>query len=184
MNHSPIPWPGCQRLVVSLVFTHCKLTPVVPPEAAVLTWWKGIRRELPQVGGPLATTGTPSTKTGQGSLVVVDVLPFSPAPLDRLGNDLSQLYRAFEQGKASSAEAVARAAGLQILGDSVSVSVRTNGNLDQLIRDLNAMGMRIATTSSYYGSVEGSIPISRLGDLAALTEASSISPMYRPTFFA
>ena len=101
--------------------------------------------------------------------------PLTPYPdLDRLGQSLKQLFQAFEQGGASSANAVAQANHLQIQGDSVDVDVRTNGNFDQLVSELTGLGMQGA--APIIGRFVGYIPIAQLGTLSELTDTTSISP--------
>lgn len=129
---------------------------------------------------PFATI-TPPTVTQQTSTVAVTstttVSPTSYPNLSRLGQSLEQLFEAFEQGGITSADAVAQHDNLAVQGDSVSVNVRTNGNFSQLSSELDGLGMQSQTSLPYIEDVSGLIPISQLGNLSNLTDATYINPV-------
>ena len=125
--------------------------------------------------GPLDPILQPPATTAPQPKSPPTVGPLTPYPdLDRLGQSLKQLFQAFEQGGASSANAVAQANHLQIQGDSVDVDVSTNGNFYQLISELSGLGMQGAAPIN--GRFVGYIPIAQLGNLSELTDTTSISP--------
>jgi hypothetical protein len=173
-------------------------TPVIITQLSVASLPSG-----PFHGAQPTSSSPQSTQTEPANPRPTDTVTQSPPTtgsqtsypdLDRLGQSLEQLFVAFEQGGISSANTVARADRLQIQQDSVLVEVTATGgidvpiigwaggttNVDQLVGQLDRLGMQVGSTNPITGLVVGSIPIAQLGNLSELTDTSSISPAPAP----
>jgi hypothetical protein len=53
-------------------------------------------------------------------------------------------------------------------------------DFDLLLTELQNDGMQVTSSSAYYGTIVGMLPISQLPAVAALTEAPSIAPQFQP----
>ncbi len=144
-------------------------------------------------------TGTTSTTSDNVALSVppsaATTLSFPSAPLyqppqsnslttaqqNKLGYALTQIFDDFEKGDTSDMASVAQEYSITINGDLVTVGVRTPVTLTQLSSELTLLGMQNQTQYPGYSTIQGQISIAQLGHLAALADATSISPVTNPT---
>ena len=67
---------------------------------------------------------------------------------------------------------------LQITGDNVAIEATADTNPDQLLTDLQSLGLQ--QSLAFGRVVSGVIPISELGNVAALSSLRLVRPVYRP----
>jgi hypothetical protein len=69
-----------------------------------------------------------------------------------------------------------------IQGSNVGIQVHDNNPADfeQLLSELEKAGMQVTTSSAYYGTIVGMLPISQLPAVGNLPEAPSVTPLYQP----
>jgi hypothetical protein len=67
---------------------------------------------------------------------------------------------------------------LQITGDNVAIEATADTNPDQLLTDLQSLGLQ--QSFAFGRVVSGVIPISELGNVAALSSLRLVRPVYRP----
>jgi len=109
-----------------------------------------------------------------------DVGDVKNGPLAKAGQELIAIYQEFQQSGTVSSS---RASSIYISGNNVKVDVRGIGNVATLAGQLAALGMQVENTDARTGTVEGYVPISRLVDIAQMTQVSSIAPVTKPVPF-
>ena len=73
---------------------------------------------------------------------------------------------------------IANQSFLQITGDNVAIEATADTDLDQLLTDLQSLGLQ--QSFAFGRVVSGVIPISELGNVAALSSLRLVRPVYRP----
>ena len=104
--------------------------------------------------------------------------------LTKLSSDLATLFTGINSSSLQSTNLqstnglIANQSFLQITGDNVAIEATADTDLDQLLTDLQSLGLQ---QSFAFGRViSGVIPISELGNAAALSSLRLVRPVYRP----
>jgi hypothetical protein len=112
--------------------------------------------------------------TGTGSQII---FPANVSPT------LGVIYNAYEQNPGGFPANLSGAASLVVIqGSNVGIQVHDSNPADfnQLLTELENDGMQVTSSSAYYGTIVGMLPISQLPAVATLTEGPSITPLFRP----
>jgi hypothetical protein len=97
---------------------------------------------------------------------------------------LGVIYDAYEQNPGGFAANLSGAASMVVIeGSNVGIQVHDNNpaDFDQLLTGLENAGLQVTSSSAYYGTVVGTLPISQLPAVATLPGAPSVTPLLRPT---
>lgn len=144
------------------------------------------------VAGPAASvaTPTPSSAPVVGPIVVNAETPDATpnddpiVAMEKAGGPLQDLYSQYAAyvaaGSQGNFQPTGLAAGLRIEGTRVAVDVRVAGDVAVGASTLAGLGLNVEQTDAGSRTVEGTIEISRLPDLAASNQAITIAPIYRP----
>jgi hypothetical protein len=104
--------------------------------------------------------------------------------LTKLSSDLATLFTGINSSSLQSTNLqstnglIANQSFLQITGDNVAIEATADTDLDQLLTDLQSLGLQ---QSFAFGRViSGVIPISELGNAAALSSLRLVRPVYQP----
>ena len=104
--------------------------------------------------------------------------------LTKLSSDLATLFTGINSSSLQSTNLqstnglIANQSFLQITGDNVAIEATADTDLDQLLTDLQSLGLQ---QSFAFGRViSGVIPISELGNVAALSSLRLVRPVYQP----
>ncbi|QEI40437.1 Alkaline elastase YaB [Dolichospermum sp. UHCC 0315A] len=104
--------------------------------------------------------------------------------LTKLSSDLATLFTGINSSSLQSTNLqstnglIANQSFLQITGDNVAIEATADTNPDQLLTDLQSLGLQ---QSFAFGRViSGVIPISELGNVAALSSLRLVRPVYQP----
>jgi hypothetical protein len=70
-----------------------------------------------------------------------------------------------------------------IQGSNFGIQVHDSNpaDFDHLLTELANAGLQVTSSSAYYGTIVGMLPISQLPAVATLPEAPSVTPLFRPT---
>jgi hypothetical protein len=113
------------------------------------------------------------TGTGSQSIFPANVSP-----------TLGAIYNAYEQNPSGFPANLTGAASLVVIqGSNVGIQVHDSNpaDFDHLLTELENAGLQVTSSSAYYGTIVGMLPISQLPAVATLTEAPSVTPLFRPT---
>jgi hypothetical protein len=117
--------------------------------------------------------GTGGTGAGSQTIFPANVSP-----------TLGVIYNAYEQnpgGFPASLSGTA-ASSVVIQGSNVGIQVHDSNpaDFDLLLTELQNDGLQVTSSSAYYGTIEGMLPISQLPAVATLSGAPSIAPQFQP----
>jgi hypothetical protein len=96
---------------------------------------------------------------------------------------LGVIYNAYEQNPGGFPANLSGTASLVVIeGSNVGIQVHDSNPADfnLLLTELENVGMQVSSSSAYYGTVVGMLPISQLPAVATLTLAPSVTPLFRP----
>jgi len=128
------------------------------------------QRVVPATGGSLtATAAQVAALNARGAQVLKAIY---------------QQFATYEAGGEKGAFTSPSANRVFISGNSVGVDVRFGtGDLNTLVVELKAAGMRVTGISARTHTVEGFLPIADLPVVASNSHTVTISPVYRPSHF-
>jgi hypothetical protein len=116
--------------------------------------------------------------------------PAATAPSPSLPANASQtldvIYAAYEQNPSDFPANLPATNGANLVviqGSDVGIQVHVSNPADfgTLMSDLQNAGMQIQNSSASLGMVVGMVPISQLPAIAGLSEAPSVTPLFRPS---
>jgi hypothetical protein len=113
------------------------------------------------------------TGTGSQSIFPANVSP-----------TLGVIYDAYEQNPGGFPANLSGTASLVLIqGSNVGIQVHDSNpaDFDQVLTELENAGLQVTSSSAYYGTIVGMLPISQLPAVATLPEAASVTPIFRPT---
>jgi hypothetical protein len=102
-------------------------------------------------------------------------------PMANLGVGLVNIYKAFVQSGGNAAQVEAQYPDVFFQNGMVGVELKTNSaNFNDFVTQLQDLGMQVVTSSSYYGMVDGYVPISSLPTIAEMPLTESGTVQYSP----
>ena len=130
----------------------------------------------PASGATRSNRGSRAGGTGTGSQ---SIFPPNVSPT------LGVIYNAYEQnpgGFPANLAGTGAASLVVIQGSNVGIQVHDNNpaDFDLLLTELENAGLQVTSSSAYYGTIVGMLPISQLPALATLPQAPSVTPLFQP----
>ncbi len=126
----------------------------------------------------------PSSLTPLWTPTSTNLLDAQHGPMADLGVQLVNIYAAYTQGGTTAANLPAEFPEVQFQNGLVGVQVKSlGGDFSQYVSQLTNVGMQVTTSSSYYGLVEGYVPINELPTIAELNQTQSGSATEKPILY-
>jgi hypothetical protein len=148
-------------------------SPVAPPSSPTAP----IVVNPPNTNFPQAAASTTTTSTSSSTGTTVTLPP-------NVSSQLQSLYAQYESYLSTNSSGTFTPTGLNMLiikGNDVGINFQTSDSADfnTILSQLQSDGMQVNSSSSYYGVIEGMLPIAQLPAVAQLPSAS-VTPMYPP----
>jgi hypothetical protein len=104
-------------------------------------------------------------------------------PLANLGTDAVSIYKAFVQSGGNTSQLATEFPAIEFKNGEMGLQVKSvGGDFNQFTTQLTDLGMTIATSSAYYGLVEGFAPINELQSIARMAQTEAGQPIYHPVY--
>jgi hypothetical protein len=134
------------------------------------------RRMLSQMGPPVQPSPVPVYTPTDTNL-----FDAQHGPMATLGVSLVNIYQAFIQSGGNTSLLTTQFPTVSFQNGMVGVQLKTNSSdFSNFVTQLTDLGVNVATTSSYYGVVEGYAPINALPTIAAMPLLQSGMAQYKP----
>ena len=129
-------------------------------------------------------TTTVNANTAQSTTTAASSPSTLPANVSQTLDVIYDAYSANPSSFPSGIPAVDGANLVVVQGSNVGIQVDDSNpaEFNTFVSNLQSVGVRITDTSATYGTVVGMVPVSDLPAVAALSDASSVSPLMQPSY--
>ena len=138
---------------------------------------------LPPATGSASTSmsATTTSSTTQSTTTTANSQASLPA---NVSETLDVIYNTYEQNPSTFPAGIPTTNGANLVvvqGSNVGIQVKdaTPGDLSTLQSELQTAGMQITDSSATYGTVVGMVPVSDLPAVAALSDVTSVAPLWQ-----
>ena len=110
-----------------------------------------------------------------------DISNVQSGPMANLGQDLIGVYESYLSHQGQTSQLPGQFPTLRFQGTSVLIAVNSlGGDFSQFQTSLQNLGMKVVASSSYYGEVDGWLPINNLPTVAEMAQTMAGRPVYTP----
>ena len=110
-----------------------------------------------------------------------DISNVQNGPMANMGEYLIGVYESYLSHQGQTSQLPGEYPLLQFQGDSVLIAVNSlGGDFSQFQTSLQNLGLKVVSSSSYYGEVDGWLPVSQLPTVAEMAQTMSGHPVYTP----
>ncbi|MHC5542117.1 S8/S53 family peptidase, partial [Singulisphaera rosea] len=102
-------------------------------------------------------------------------------PLANAGQDLINVYQAFQAASGDGSKVAAKYPGIRFQGNFVGVDVQGYGNFTTFLSTLKSAGMQVTAADSNRQIAEGWLPINAMVNVAQATQTVGLNPVYTPS---